>query len=153
MPDRGKRARHFFRSDHNAGNCAAGDVTRGEQNAGTLVWRSSTKKKTDSKTGENHFAAARCAVACVWSATASIPSRRLPSELRHKPHLRDISKHGAQRQFHARRNGIIIRMPSNPPRTATRTTRVISRSNPRIMIAGIVTPRPDAIGSPADPAV
>ena len=32
-------------------------------------------------------------------------------------------------------------------------TRVISRSNPRIMIAGIVTPRPKAMDSPADPAV
>jgi hypothetical protein len=55
--------------------------------------------------------------------------------------------------INARRSGIIINMPSNPPRTATRITRVTSRSNPRIMIAGIVTPRPNAIDSPAEPAV
>ena len=49
--------------------------------------------------------------------------------------------------------GIIIRMPNSPPRIATSITRTISRSNPRIMIAGIVTPRPKAIDSPAEPAV
>ena len=32
-------------------------------------------------------------------------------------------------------------------------TRVNSRSKPRINIAGIVTPTPNAIDSPADPAV
>ena len=53
----------------------------------------------------------------------------------------------------ARRSGIIIRIPINPPRMATSMTRVISRSNPRIMIAGIVTPKPKAIDSPAEPAV
>ncbi len=53
----------------------------------------------------------------------------------------------------ARRSGIIIKMPSKPPSTATSATRVISRSNPRIMIAGIVTPIPKAIDSPAEPAV
>jgi hypothetical protein len=53
----------------------------------------------------------------------------------------------------ARRSGIIIRMPSRPPRMATSITRVISRSKPRIRIAGMVTPRPKAIDSPADPAV
>ena len=53
----------------------------------------------------------------------------------------------------ARRSGIIMRMPSNPPSVATSMTRVISRSNPRIMIAGMVTPRPNAIDSPAEPAV
>ena len=53
----------------------------------------------------------------------------------------------------ARRSGIIMRMPSNPPSVATSITRVISRSKPRIMIAGIVTPRPNAIDSPAEPAV
>ena len=37
--------------------------------------------------------------------------------------------------------------------TATSITRDNSRSNPRIMIAGIVTPMPKAIDSPADPAV
>ena len=53
----------------------------------------------------------------------------------------------------ARRNGIIIRIPSNPPSTDTSITRDSSRSNPRIKIAGIVTPMPKAIDSPADPAV
>ncbi len=53
----------------------------------------------------------------------------------------------------ARRRGIIIRIPSRPPSTATSMTRVISRSKPRIMIAGIVTPIPKAIDSPALPAV
>src|SRR5688500_16606848 len=55
--------------------------------------------------------------------------------------------------INARRNGIIIRMPSRPPITATSITRVNSRSNPRIMIAGIVTPTPNAIDSPAEPEV
>ncbi len=32
-------------------------------------------------------------------------------------------------------------------------TRVTSKSSPRIMIAGIVTPTPKAIDSPAEPAV
>ena len=36
---------------------------------------------------------------------------------------------------------------------ATSMTRVISRSKPRIMMAGMVTPTPNAIDSPADPAV
>ena len=53
----------------------------------------------------------------------------------------------------ARRSGIIIKIPINPPRVATNMTRVISRSNPRIMMAGMVTPRPKAIDSPAEPAV
>ena len=53
----------------------------------------------------------------------------------------------------ARRSGIIIRMPSSPPSTATSSTRVSSRSNPRIRIAGIVTPTPKAIDSPALPVV
>jgi hypothetical protein len=53
----------------------------------------------------------------------------------------------------ARRSGIIIRMPSRPPRTATSSTREVSSSKPRIMIAGIVTPTPNAIDSPAEPAV
>ncbi len=44
-------------------------------------------------------------------------------------------------------------MPSSPPSTATSVTRQISRSNPRIRIAGIVTPTPNAIDSPAEPAV
>ena len=53
----------------------------------------------------------------------------------------------------ARRRGIIIRMPSRPPSTATSITRVISRSKPRMRIAGIVAPMPNAIDSPAEPAV
>ena len=53
----------------------------------------------------------------------------------------------------ARRSGIIIRIPSNPPSTPTSITRAISRSKPRINIAGIVTPSPNAIDSPAEPAV
>jgi hypothetical protein len=53
----------------------------------------------------------------------------------------------------ARRRGIIIRIPSKPPKRATSMTRVSSRSKPRIRIAGIVTPNPNAIDSPADPAV
>src|ERR1041385_6971906 len=53
----------------------------------------------------------------------------------------------------ARRSGIIMRIPSSPPSTATSITRVNSRSKPRIMIAGMVTPTPKAIDSPADPAV
>ena len=44
-------------------------------------------------------------------------------------------------------------MPSRPPSTATSITRAISRSKPRIMIAGMVTPTPKAIDSPAEPAV
>ena len=55
--------------------------------------------------------------------------------------------------INARRNGIIIRMPSSPPRIATIITRLSSRSKPRIMMAGMVTPRPKAIDSPAEPAV
>ena len=53
----------------------------------------------------------------------------------------------------ARRSGIIMRMPSNPPMTATSITLISSRSKPRIRIAGIVTPMPKAMDSPAEPAV
>ena len=52
-----------------------------------------------------------------------------------------------------RRSGTIIRMPSKPPNTPTSITRVYSRSKPRIRIAGIVMPTPNAIDSPAEPAV
>src|SRR5439155_3346377 len=55
--------------------------------------------------------------------------------------------------INARRSGIIINIPSAPPRIATSITRDNSRSKPRIMIGGIVTPTPNAIDSPADPAV
>ena len=55
--------------------------------------------------------------------------------------------------INARRSGIIIRIPSNPPSKPTSMTRPISRSKPRIMIAGMVTPRPKAMDSPAEPAV
>ena len=93
------------------------------------------------------------AVVCVLSATASdsleaaalrTSAQAVPSGYFRTPCSATIS---------ARRNGIIIRIPSNPPRIATSITRVISRSNPRIMIAGMVTPRPKAIDSPAEPAV
>lgn len=53
----------------------------------------------------------------------------------------------------ARRNGIIIKIPSNAPSTPTIMTRVNSKSNPRIMMAGMVTPTPKAMDSPAEPAV
>jgi hypothetical protein len=53
----------------------------------------------------------------------------------------------------ARRSGIIIKMPRRPPRIATSITRAISMSKPRIMIAGMVTPSPKAMDSPAEPAV
>ena len=46
-----------------------------------------------------------------------------------------------------------LRIPSSPPSTATSSTRVSSMSKPRISIAGIVTPTPKAIDSPAEPAV
>ena len=74
----------------------------------------------------------------------STSAHAVPSGYLRRPCCRTIS---------ARRSGIIIRMPSSPPRVATSITRVISRSKPRIMIAGIVTPRPKAIDSPAEPAV
>ena len=67
--------------------------------------------------------------------------------------FRGTSGFRAAATMSARRSGIIIRIPISPPSTATSMTRAISRSNPRIMIAGIVTPRPNAIDSPADPAV
>ena len=53
----------------------------------------------------------------------------------------------------ARRSGIIIKMPSRPPKTETTITRVHSISNPRIITAGMVTPTPKAIDSPAEPVV
>ena len=53
----------------------------------------------------------------------------------------------------ARRSGIIMRMPSRPPITATSITVTSSRSKPRMRIAGIVTPTPNAMDSPAEPAV
>jgi len=49
--------------------------------------------------------------------------------------------------------GIIIRMPRMPPRTATVMTRIGSISKPRSKSAGIVTPTPKAIDSPALPVV
>ena len=55
--------------------------------------------------------------------------------------------------MNARRSGIIIRMPRIPPSTETIITRIGSMSYPRIMSAGIVAPTPNAIDSPADPAV
>src|SRR5579871_3889179 len=55
--------------------------------------------------------------------------------------------------MNARRSGIIIRMPSNPPSTPTVITRTTSMSKPSSISAGIVTPTPNAIDSPADPVV
>src|SRR4051794_30855618 len=55
--------------------------------------------------------------------------------------------------MNARRRGIIIRMPRMPPRTETVITRTGSISNPSSKSAGIVTPTPNAIDSPALPVV
>ncbi len=44
-------------------------------------------------------------------------------------------------------------MPSNPPSTATSITVVHSSSKPKSIKAGIAAPTPNAIDSPADPAV
>ena len=53
----------------------------------------------------------------------------------------------------ARRSGIIIKMPNRPPNTETTMIRVMSISNPSSITAGIVTPTPKAIDSPAEPVV
>ncbi len=53
----------------------------------------------------------------------------------------------------ARRSGIIIRMPSTPPRIETTIVRPMSMSKPNSISAGIVTPTPKAIDSPAEPVV
>jgi hypothetical protein len=37
VPNDGKWACYFFSSDHNPGGCAAGDINRSEQCAGTIV--------------------------------------------------------------------------------------------------------------------
>ncbi len=55
--------------------------------------------------------------------------------------------------MNARRSGIIIKMPSRPPKSETKITRVTSISKPNSISAGIVTPTPKAIDSPAEPAV
>ncbi len=55
--------------------------------------------------------------------------------------------------MNARRSGIIIKMPSRPPSTPTVMTRVISMSKPSSNRAGMVTPTPKAIDSPAEPVV
>ena len=44
----------------------------------------------------------------------------------------------------ARRNGIIMRMPSRPPSTPTVMTRTTSMSKPSSISAGMVTPTPNA---------
>ncbi len=46
-----------------------------------------------------------------------------------------------------------MRMPSNPPSTETVMTRVTSISKPSSSSAGMVTPTPKAIDSPAEPVV
>ena len=53
----------------------------------------------------------------------------------------------------ALRRGIIARIPSKPPKTDTTMTRWISMSKPSNKSAGMVTPTPKAMDSPADPAV
>ncbi len=55
--------------------------------------------------------------------------------------------------MNARRSGIIIRMPSNPPSTETVMTRIQCISKPSSRSAGIVTPTPKAMDSPAEPVV
>ena len=55
--------------------------------------------------------------------------------------------------MNARRSGIIIRMPSRPPSTDTVMTRIQSISKPSSNSAGMVTPTPKAIDSPAEPVV
>ncbi len=55
--------------------------------------------------------------------------------------------------MNARRSGIIIRMPSNPPSTDTVITRIQCISKPSSNSAGMVTPTPKAIDSPAEPVV
>ena len=47
----------------------------------------------------------------------------------------------------------MARMPSNPPKTETTITRWISILKPSNKSAGMVTPTPKAMDSPADPAV
>ena len=44
-------------------------------------------------------------------------------------------------------------MPSRPPSTPTVMTRTTSISNPSISSAGMTSPTPNAIDSPADPVV
>ena len=53
----------------------------------------------------------------------------------------------------ARRSGIIIKIPSKPPSTETVMTRTTSISKPSSKSAGMVTPTPNAIDSPAEPVV
>ena len=47
----------------------------------------------------------------------------------------------------------MARMPSKPPKTETTITRWISMLKPSNKSAGMVTPTPKAMDSPADPAV
>ena len=55
--------------------------------------------------------------------------------------------------MNARRSGIIIRMPNNPPSTEMVITRTQCISKPSSKSAGMVTPTPKAIDSPAEPVV
>ena len=55
--------------------------------------------------------------------------------------------------MNARRSGIIIRMPSSPPNTPTVITLMTSMSNPITSRAGITSPTPKAMLSPALPVV
>ena len=52
-----------------------------------------------------------------------------------------------------RRSGIISKIPRSPPNTATNSTRLASKSKPKMRIAGMVTAAPKASDSPAEPAV
>jgi hypothetical protein len=53
----------------------------------------------------------------------------------------------------ALRSGIIIKMPNNPPNVATVITCTNFMSKPSSISAGMVTPTPNAIDSPAEPVV
>ncbi len=57
------------------------------------------------------------------------------------------------RAMNARRSGIIIKMPRIPPNSDTTMMRPNVMSKPNIIRAGIVTPTPKAIDSPAEPVV
>ena len=84
-------------------------------------------------------------------------ARRRPSRRRSAPRRRRSPRGTVSLPccltMNARRSGIIIRMPSRPPSTATVMTRTSSMSKPRSSSAGIVTPTPKAIDSPAEPVV
>ena len=55
--------------------------------------------------------------------------------------------------MNARRSGIIIRIPSDPPSTETAITVQRFMSKPTSITAGMAMPTPKAIDSPAEPVV